>query len=107
MKPHIFKVLDQWLAFYRGDSAPAGFTAADTAHEAYRMLVDGNYSVTYEAPVIESRPMADVYYLHANEPARRPKRNRHRAVKTLCRSSGSHVRYEIALRTSTGTSFDG
>jgi hypothetical protein len=107
MKPHIFKVLDQWLAFYRGDSAPAGFTAADTAHEAYQLLVNGDYSVTYGASAVETRQTADVYYLHANEPARRPKRNRHRAVKTMCRSSGSATRHEIALRTATGTSFDG
>lgn len=99
MKPHLFKVLDKWLAFYRGDLAPTGFTAADTAIEAYRMLVSGEYTVAYQAPVVETRPTAEVFYLHTNETSRRPQRNRHRAVKAMCRSSGTRFALQDACNT--------
>jgi hypothetical protein len=91
MKPHLFKVLDKWLAFYRGDQAPTGFTAADTAVEAYRLLVAGNLTVEYQPSAADKQQTAEVYYLHAVEPVRRPHRSRHRAVKATCRASSGRA----------------
>ena len=89
MKPHLFKVLDQWLAFYRGDAAPTGFSAADTAVDAYQKLVSGNFSVTYTAPVVSLQAGADIYYLGPPGTSRRPQRDRHRSVKSACRTGGN------------------
>lgn len=98
MKPHLFKVIDKWLAFFRGDSAPTGFTAADTPAEAYRMLVEGEFSVEYEAPALAEVQKAEVFHIGAAEGPRRQPRNRHRVTKSMCRTSAGRVASQETYR---------
>lgn len=98
MKPHLFKVLDQWLAFFRGDLAPTGFVAADTAAEAYRMLVNGELSVEYQAAVVETTQMAEVIRIGINEGPRRQPRQRHRVVKSFCRTGVGRIASQETYR---------
>ncbi len=98
MKPHLFKVLDQWLAFFRGDSAPNGFCAADTPAEAYRMLVEGELSVEYPASAVMAEATAEVFHFAAAEGPRRQPRARHRVVRSFCRTGVGRIASPEAVR---------
>jgi hypothetical protein len=98
MKPHLFKVLDQWLAFFRGNCAPTGFSAADTPHEAYRMLINGEFSVEYQSPVVAEMQTAEVFHFSVGDGPRRRPRSRHRIVKSTCRTPVGRVASQETFR---------